>query len=129
MIRELIPEANIALFIHAPFPSSEIFRCLPKRKEILEGMLGANLVCFQTYSYSRHFISTCIRVCGFETTPAGVDANGTVTAVSYCPIGIDCERVIQDRCVAAIVHVRSVPAAELRFFRCIQQRRRCWTQG
>lgn len=47
MIRELIPEANIALFIHAPFPSSEIFRCLPKRKEILDGMLGANLVCFQ----------------------------------------------------------------------------------
>lgn len=101
MIRELIPDANIALFIHAPFPSSEIFRCLPKRNEILEGMLGANLVCFQTYSYSRHFISTCIRVCGFETTPAGVDAHGTVTAVSYCPIGIDCERVIQDRFVLA----------------------------
>lgn len=99
MIRALIPDANIALFIHAPFPSSEIFRCLPKRREILEGMLGANLVCFQTYSYSRHFISTCIRVCGFETTPAGVDANGTITAVSYCPIGIDCERVTQDRCV------------------------------
>jgi hypothetical protein len=38
------------------------------RKEILEGMLGANLVCFQTYSYSRHFTSTCVRVCGYETT-------------------------------------------------------------
>ncbi|CED83290.1 trehalose 6-phosphate phosphatase [Phaffia rhodozyma] len=97
MIRELLPEANIALFIHAPFPSSEIFRSLPKRKEILEGMLGANLVSFQTYSYSRHFISTCIRVCGFETTPAGVDHNGSVTAVSNCAIGIDCERVTADR--------------------------------
>ncbi|KAI6029859.1 glycosyltransferase family 20 protein [Pisolithus microcarpus 441] len=57
----------IGLFVHTPFPSSEVFRCLPRRKEILEGMLGANLVCFQTYSYSRHFLSTCVRVCGHET--------------------------------------------------------------
>jgi trehalose-6-phosphate synthase len=51
----------------------------------------------QTYSYSRHFISTCIRVCGYETTPGGVDANGQVTAVGYCPIGVDVERVMSDR--------------------------------
>lgn len=38
------------------------------RREILDGMLGANLVCFQTYSYTRHFTSTCVRVCGYETT-------------------------------------------------------------
>ena len=60
-------------------------------------MLGANLVCFQTYSYSRHFLSTCIRVCGFETTANGVDANGSVTAIGYCPIGVDAERVALDR--------------------------------
>lgn len=96
-IRELLPEAHIGLFVHAPFPSSEIFRCLPRRREILEGMLGANLVCFQTYSYSRHFLSTCIRVCGFESTANGVDANGSVTAIGYCPIGVDAERVALDR--------------------------------
>ncbi|KAH7887163.1 glycosyltransferase family 20 protein [Phlebopus sp. FC_14] len=64
----------VGLFIHTPFPSSEVFRCLPRRKEILEGMLGANLVCFQTYSYSRHFTSTCVRVCGYETTSRTVPA-------------------------------------------------------
>lgn len=90
-------ELAIGMFIHTPWPSSEIFRCLPKRKEILEGMLGANLVCFQTYSYSRHFASTCIRVCGYESTPGGIDANGQVTAVGYCPIGIDVNRVTLDR--------------------------------
>ncbi|KAG1748389.1 trehalose 6-phosphate phosphatase [Suillus paluster] len=58
----------IGLFVHTPFPSSEVFRCLPRRKEILDGMLGANLICFQTYSYTRHFTSTCVRVCGYETT-------------------------------------------------------------
>lgn len=53
------------------------------RKEILEGMLGANLICFQTYSYSRHFTSTCVRVCGYETTtrtvPAPTPANTSST--------------------------------------------------
>ncbi len=60
-------------------------------------MLGANHVCFQTYSYSRHFISTCIRVCGYESSPGGVEASGQVTAVGYCPIGVDVERVMSDR--------------------------------
>ncbi|KLO09858.1 hypothetical protein SCHPADRAFT_943330 [Schizopora paradoxa] len=59
--------AVIGLFVHTPFPSSEIFRCLPRRKEILDGMLAANLVVFQTYSYARHFTSSCIRVCGYES--------------------------------------------------------------
>lgn len=90
-------EIMIGMFMHTPWPSSEIFRCLPKRREILDGMLGANLVSFQTYSYSRHFVSTCIRVCGYESTPGGVDANGQVTAVGYCPIGIDIKRVVHDR--------------------------------
>ncbi|KAF9234444.1 trehalose 6-phosphate phosphatase [Melanogaster broomeanus] len=85
----------IGLFVHTPFPSSEVFRCLPRRKEILEGMLGANLVCFQTYSYTRHFTSTCVRVCGYETT-SRIDVQGHIVAVSHCPVGIDAERVARD---------------------------------
>lgn len=96
LVRESIPDATLGLFVHTPFPSSEVFRCLPRRKEILDGMLGANLVCFQTYSYSRHFISTCIRVCGYETTSQGIDVEGHVAAVSHCPVGIDAERVARD---------------------------------
>ncbi|KIM37046.1 glycosyltransferase family 20 protein [Hebeloma cylindrosporum] len=96
LVRESILEAVIGLFVHTPFPSSEVFRCLPRRKEILDGMLGANLVCFQTYSYSRHFISTCVRVCGYETTTRGIDVEGHVTAVMHCPVGIDAERVARD---------------------------------
>ena len=42
-LRNLSPDAHIGLFIHTPFPSSEVFRCLPRRKEILDGMVGANL--------------------------------------------------------------------------------------
>ncbi|KAJ7598894.1 trehalose-6-phosphate phosphatase [Mycena floridula] len=96
LVREVIPDAVLGLFVHTPFPSSEVFRCLPRRKEILDGMLGANLVCFQTYSYSRHFNSTCVRVCGYESTQRGIDVEGHVTAVMHCPVGIDAERVARD---------------------------------
>ncbi|KAI8366831.1 glycosyltransferase family 20-domain-containing protein [Radiomyces spectabilis] len=93
MLRARLPRARIGLFVHAPFPSSEIFRCLPKRQEILKGMLGANLVGFQTYANSRHFISTCTRVLGFESTPDGVDCDGHFCQVGTFPIGIDVDAV------------------------------------
>ncbi|KAJ6470460.1 trehalose-6-phosphate phosphatase [Mycena sanguinolenta] len=96
LLRASMLDAVIGLFVRTPFPSSEVFRCLPRRKEILDGMVGADLVCFQTYSYSRHFTSTCIRVCGYETTPRGIDAEGHVTAVTHCPVGVDAERVGRD---------------------------------
>lgn len=60
-------------------------------------MLGASVVLFQTYSYSRHFVSSCIRVCGYESTSDGVDVNGATVVVDYSPIGIDVERVAHDR--------------------------------
>ncbi|THH17688.1 hypothetical protein EUX98_g9080, partial [Antrodiella citrinella] len=97
LIRQALPEAAIGLFVHTPFPSSEVFRCLPRRKEILDGMLGANLICFQTYSYSRHFTSTCVRVCGYEINSKGaIDVQGHVSSIAYCPVGVDADRVALD---------------------------------
>src|SRR5271169_2418359 len=104
MIKKEIPNAYVGFFVHAPFPSSEYFRCLPSnsitqsvlilgRKEMLTGMLGANMIGFQNYSYSRHFVSSCIRVLGFETTKSGVDAHGARVAIEAFPIGIDVTRV------------------------------------
>ena len=62
-------------------------------------MLGANLVVFQKYSYSRHFASSCVRVCGYETVPGGVDVAGQVTGISHCAVGVDADRVSYDTCV------------------------------
>ncbi|KAJ3407202.1 threalose-6-phosphate phosphatase [Chytridiales sp. JEL 0842] len=93
ILRERLPEATIGFFLHTPFPSSEIFRCLPKRKEILQGILGANVVGFQTYSYARHFISSCTRVLGLESSPNGVDYRGNQVVVGIFPIGIDVAHV------------------------------------
>lgn len=52
ILRKMLPTAIIGFFLHTPFPSSELFRCLPNRVEILSGVLGANLIGFQTYSHA-----------------------------------------------------------------------------
>lgn len=89
MLRQRVPHIYIGFFLHIPFPSSEFLRCLPQRKDVLEGVLGANLVAFQSYSYSRHFVSCCTRILGYPSDVAGVDAYGVKVAVGVFPIGID----------------------------------------
>lgn len=104
MLRELLPNEKlyISLFLHCPFPSSEYFRCLPRREALLDGMLGCNLVCFQAHSYARHFLSSCVRVMGYEAGMGGVDAKGTITKIGHCPIGIDVDIVEKDRCALSL---------------------------
>ena len=67
MLRQRLPDARIGFFLHIPFPSSEIFRTLPWRSELLEGMLGADVVGFHTLSYARHFANCLLRVLGVPT--------------------------------------------------------------
>ncbi|KAK5579647.1 hypothetical protein RB653_009332 [Dictyostelium firmibasis] len=71
LLRKMSPSMFVGLFLHSPFPSVEVFRCVSSRKQILKGMLGANLVAFQAYSYSRYFCQSCTRLLG---TPAGFDS-------------------------------------------------------
>ena len=93
MLRQRIPHMYIAFFLHIPFPSSEFLRCLPRRKDVLEGVLGANMIGFQAYSYSRHFVSCCTRILGFPSDITGVDAYGAKVTVGVFPIGIDAAAV------------------------------------
>lgn len=93
MIREMIgqkmPNVSIGFFLHTPFPSSEIYRILPVRNEILLGLLQCDLVGFHTYDYARHFISSCSRILGLKTTPNGVQYQDKFVTVGAFPIGID----------------------------------------
>lgn len=93
MLRQRVPHMYISFFLHAPFPSSEFLRCLPRRKEILEGVLGSNLIGFQSYSYSRHFSSCCTRICSYPSDAGGVECYGTRVEVGVFPIGIDAKKV------------------------------------
>jgi len=89
MIRELYPEASIGFFLHIPFPSFEVFRILPWRKEILKGMLGADLVGFHTYDYERHFFSSVRRLLGFEVHFNEIVMQERIVLADNFPMGID----------------------------------------
>eukprot|EP00854_Cymbomonas_tetramitiformis_P000752 gene752-1225_t len=91
ILKEQIPSMKVGWFLHTPFPSSEIYRALPRREEILRGVLKSDLIGFHTYDYARHFVSACTRILGLEGTPEGVEDAGTVTRVAAFPIGIDPE--------------------------------------
>jgi trehalose 6-phosphate synthase/phosphatase len=60
-LRTKLPRAKIGLFIHTPFPSSDILRLLPAREPLLRGMMCADLLGFHTFDYGRHFLSCCKR--------------------------------------------------------------------
>src|SRR5690606_33964622 len=62
LVREHRPDVSIGFFLHIPFPSYEIFRCFPWREELLQGVLGADLIGFHTYDYERHFLSSVKRI-------------------------------------------------------------------
>ncbi|KAJ2722429.1 hypothetical protein GGI07_003327 [Coemansia sp. Benny D115] len=102
MFSKMRPEATIGLFLHSPFPSSELFRSLPHRKEILNGMLGSTSIGFQTYSYARHFLSSCTRVLGLESTPTGIDNKGSMVTIGVFPIGIDVKFVQERRSLPSV---------------------------
>ena len=89
MLRKLLPDAQIGFFLHIAFPSSEVFKCLAPRKELLEGILGANLIGFQTSEYCRHFLQTCSRILCVEATNDGIQMEDRFINVGTFPIGID----------------------------------------
>lgn len=90
IVRKKLPNAQIGLYVHSAFPPSEIFRCLPSRYEIIEGMLGANMIAFQTEDYRYQFLQTCSRLLNIEATEHGlVLENGRFIDIFAIPMGID----------------------------------------
>jgi alpha,alpha-trehalose-phosphate synthase [UDP-forming]/trehalose-phosphatase len=90
-LRERGVTASVGWFLHVPFPSSDVYRILPVRNEILKGVLSADLVGFHTYDYARHFLSSCQRVLGLETSIQGVrlSYDHHFCSIGVHPIGIE----------------------------------------
>lgn len=92
MVREAFPEAAIGFFLHIPFPSSEIFRILPWREQILQGMLGSDLLGFHSFSYARHFLSSLLRILGLEQDFGSIVVGERPVKVDTFPLGVDVDR-------------------------------------
>ncbi len=95
-----ISMAKIGIFLHTPFPSSEIFRTLWCREDLLRGMLNADQVGFHLFEYARHFLTCCRRLLGLnygmipDASGNGgytlaIDTNGRHVAVTSIHAGIE----------------------------------------
>ena len=92
MIREKFPKISIGFFLHIPFPSYEVFRILPWRREILDGLLGADQIGFHTFGYMRHFLSAAYRITGYEHEFGRLTIGDRQVNVDVFPMGIDYEK-------------------------------------
>ncbi|MCX2583848.1 bifunctional alpha,alpha-trehalose-phosphate synthase (UDP-forming)/trehalose-phosphatase [Pedobacter sp. MR22-3] len=92
ILRDQLPQSTIGFFQHIPFPSYEIFRLIPWRDELLNGMLGADLIGFHTYDDVRHFLSTATRLLPVNSTANVLNNNERQIVVEAFPMGIDFDK-------------------------------------
>lgn len=92
LIRNEKPDANIGYFHHIPFPSYELFRVLPEREAVLEGLLGADLIGFHTHDYMRHFISAIYRVLDLQCNLDEINLQDRIVHIDAFPMGINYEQ-------------------------------------
>jgi trehalose 6-phosphate synthase len=91
LLRQRHRGARIGFFLHTPFPSSELWVRLPWRADLIEGLLGADVVAFHTSEYRDHFLRSCwrsrddVRVEGTTVTTA----DGRRVRAEVHPISID----------------------------------------
>lgn len=83
VLKKKNPKLRVGFFLHIPFPSSEIFRELPQRKEILQSLVQCDLLGFHDLSYLNHFRSSLQRVLGENPMPE--------RALGVYPISIDAQ--------------------------------------
>ncbi|MBD3369987.1 bifunctional alpha,alpha-trehalose-phosphate synthase (UDP-forming)/trehalose-phosphatase [Candidatus Fermentibacteria bacterium] len=89
LLKERLPDCPIGYFLHIPFPSFELFRLLPEREEILDGLLGSDLVGFHSYEYARHFLSSALRLKGCDIELNKVLVGNRTVKVDVFPMSID----------------------------------------
>jgi trehalose 6-phosphate synthase len=110
MLRARRPDLRIGFFLHIPFPPVELFAQLPRRIEVLRGLLGADLVGFQQPLAAQNFLRLTRHLLGMRPRGDTVDVDGRIVTAGAFPISID---------VAEIEDLVSVPwvrerAAEIR---------------
>lgn len=91
MIRERLPKATIIMFWHIPWPTAERFGICPEREELLDGMLGADILGFHTQAHCNNFIETVERYIEARTDKerGALAQKGHMTFVRPYPISID----------------------------------------
>nr|QTM07293.1 TPS5 [Paeonia ostii] len=113
-LRKRFNRVRLGFFLHSPFPSSEIYRTLPVRDELLRALLNSDLIGFHTFDYARHFLSCCSRMLGLSYQSKrgyiGLEYYGRTVSIKILPVGIHIE---QTRTMLNLLETES-KVAELR---------------
>ncbi|BCJ63429.1 alpha,alpha-trehalose-phosphate synthase (UDP-forming) [Polymorphospora rubra] len=89
MLRALRPDLRIGFFLHVPFPPPELFMQLPRRAELLLGILGADLVGFQRSQAAHNFAQLANRVLKLPATDRRIAVDNRVVRIGAFPVSID----------------------------------------
>ncbi|MBN2019767.1 MAG: bifunctional alpha,alpha-trehalose-phosphate synthase (UDP-forming)/trehalose-phosphatase [Sedimentisphaerales bacterium] len=94
LLKEQRPDIPVAFFLHIPFPTFELFRTLPIewRSEILQGILGADLIGFHTHDYTEYFLRCVLRILGYDHNMGNIYLPKGMVKVDTFPMGIDFRR-------------------------------------
>ncbi|KAL6656048.1 hypothetical protein ACP70R_006874 [Stipagrostis hirtigluma subsp. patula] len=92
-LRRKCPRAGVGFFLHSPFPSTDVFRTVPVREDLLRALLNADLVGFHTFDYARHFMSACSLLLDIPSHARrghiSIAYHGRDVLVSILPVGVD----------------------------------------
>jgi trehalose 6-phosphate synthase len=89
MLRERRPDLKIGFFLHIPFPPTELFMQQPQREEIIRGLLGADLVGFQSPLAAQNFLRLAHHLLGLRRRGQGVEIDGRWVRAGAFPVSID----------------------------------------
>uniref|UniRef100_A0A2P2M9K4 Uncharacterized protein MANES_15G136100 n=1 Tax=Rhizophora mucronata TaxID=61149 RepID=A0A2P2M9K4_RHIMU len=96
-LRKRFNRVKLGFFLHSPFPSSEIYKTLPVRDDLLRALLNSDLIGFHTFDYARHFLSCCSRMLGltYESKRGyiGLEYFGRTVSIKILPVGIHMGRL------------------------------------
>jgi len=92
LLRKKLSQVKLGIFLYSPFPSSEVYKALPVREEILKGLLNADVIGFHTFDYARHFLSCCSRLLGLDHElkhgSLGINYYGRTVRIKILPVGV-----------------------------------------
>jgi trehalose 6-phosphate synthase len=89
LIRSLAKVHRIGFYLHIPFPPVELFAKLPWRRQVLEGLLGADVLAFQSRSSRRNFAHAARELAGAGGTATRLEWQDREVTLQVAPIGID----------------------------------------
>ena len=89
LIRAKLPDVSIGFFLHIPFPSFQLFHLIPWRSELLEGLLGADLIGFHTFDDVQHFTQACARLLHVNLSANIISLPDRLVVAEAFPMGID----------------------------------------